>query len=95
MKPTPNYALKCDICIQGKMSNDRNKTLDCKATKILTLIHSDLTSPIQPLAKNGYRYAFNFINDHSGLTMLYFLKHKSDTWLTTTKYLVDITPSRL
>ena len=36
IKPTPNYALNCDICIQGKMSNDRNKTLDHKATKILT-----------------------------------------------------------
>ena len=48
IKPTPNYSLNCDICIQGKMSNDRNKTLDCKATKILALVHSDLAGPIQP-----------------------------------------------
>ena len=41
IKPTPNFALNCDICIQGKMSNDRNKTLDCKATKILAFVHSD------------------------------------------------------
>ena len=33
IKLTPNYALNCDICIQVKMSNDRNKTLDSKATK--------------------------------------------------------------
>ena len=56
IKQTPNYALNCDICIQGKMSNDRKKTLDSKATKILTLVHSDLAGPILPLAKDGYKY---------------------------------------
>ena len=90
IKLTPDYALNSDICIQEKMSNDRNKTLDCKATKILALVHSDLVGRIQPLAKNGYKYVINFIDDYSGLTMLYFLKHKSDTLLATTKYLADI-----
>ena len=69
IKPTSNYALNCDICIQGKMSNDRNKTLDCKATKIIVLVYSDLAGPIQPLAKDGYRYVINFIDDYSGLTI--------------------------
>ena len=68
------------------MSNDRNKTLDCKATKILALVPCDLVGRIQPLAKNGYKYVINFIDDYSGLTMLYFLKHKSETLPTTTKY---------
>ena len=73
IKLTPNYALNYDICIQGKISNDRNKTLNCKATKILALVHSDLAGLIQPLAKDSYKYVFNFINDYSGLTMLYWL----------------------
>ena len=90
IKLTPDYALHSDICIQEKMSNDRNKTLDCKATKILALVYCDLVGPIQPLAKNGYKYVINFIDNYSGLTMLYFLKHKSNTLLATTKYLVDI-----
>ena len=67
-------------------------TLDCKATKILTLVYSDLAGPIQPLAKDGYKYVLNFIDDYSGLTILYFLKHKSDIFLAMTKYLADITP---
>ena len=92
IKPTPNYALNCDICIQGKMSNDRIKTLGSKITKILTLVHSDLAGLIQPLAKDGYKYVINLIDDYSGLTMLYFLKHKSDTLFTTKKYLADIAP---
>ena len=61
------------------MSNDRNKTLDSKATKILILVHSDLAGPIHPLAKDGYKYLINFLDDYSGITMLYFLKHKSNT----------------
>ena len=91
-KPTPNYSLNCDICIQEKMSNDKNKTLDCKSTKIFTLVHSDLAGPIQTLAKDDYRYVINFIDVYSDLTMLYFLKHKPNTLLATRKYLPDITP---
>ena len=83
IKPTPNYAHNRDLCIQGKISNDRNKTLDCKATKILALVHSEVAGHIQSLTKDGYKYLLNFIDDYSGLTMLYFLKHKSDTLLTT------------
>ena len=56
LKQTPNYSLNCDICIQGMTSNDRNKTLDCKATKILALVHNGLAGFIQPLAKDGYKY---------------------------------------
>ena len=72
IKPTPDYVLICDTCIERKMSNDRNKTLDCKATKILALVLSNLANPIQLLAKDGYKYVLNFIDDYSGITMLYF-----------------------
>ena len=55
-------------------------------------MHNDLAGPIQPLGKEGYGYLLNFIDDYSGLMMLYFLKHKSDTLLNTKKYLADIAP---
>ena len=93
INPTTNYILNCDIRIQGKKSNDWNKTLNFKATKNFALIYSDLAGSIQPLAKYGNKYELNFIDDYSGLTMLYFLKHKSDTLLATKKYLVDIAPN--
>ena len=67
IKPTPNYVLNCDICIQGKTSNDRNKTLDRKVTKILGLVHSDLARSIQPRGKELYWYVLNFIDNYSGL----------------------------
>ena len=75
IKPFPNHALDYDICIQGKMSKNRTKTFDDKVAKILTHVHSDLAGHIQPLAKDGYKYEINLIDDYSSLTMLYFLKH--------------------
>ena len=63
-----------------------------QGNKILALVHSDLAGPIQPLTKDGYKYVLNFIDDYSGLTMLYFLKRKSDTLLATKKYPTDIAP---
>ena len=92
IKPIPSYALNCDIYIQGKMSNDRNKTLCTSVRNFLALQSSDLVGPIQPLAKDGYKYVLNFIDDYSGLIMLYFLKHKLSSLLVTTKCLVDIAP---
>ena len=53
-------------------------------------LYTDLAGPIQPLAKYGYKYVLNFIDDYSSLRMLYFLKHKSNTLLITPKYLADI-----
>ena len=56
------------------MSNDRNKTLDYKA--INNYVLGDLVDTVQPLTKDGYKYALYFIDDYSSLTMLYFLKHR-------------------
>ena len=72
------------------MSNERNKTLDCKATKILALVHSDLAGPFQPLAKESYEYVINFIDVYFGFIMLYFSKYKSNPLLAKMRYLADI-----
>ena len=70
------------------VSNERNKILDRKATKVLALVHSNLA---RPLGKEGYRYVLNFIDDYSGLIMLYFFRHKFNTLLATKKYLASLT----
>ena len=67
IKMNPNYTLHWDIYIRGKISIDRNKILNRKATKILALVHTDLAGPIKPLGKEGYRYVLNFINDFQAL----------------------------
>ena len=74
------------------MNEKCSKTLDQNATEILALMYSDLAGLNQPPGKEDYKYVLNFIDDCSDLIMLYFLKHKSGTLLTTKKYLVDIAP---
>ena len=37
-------------------------------------------------------YVLNFVNDHSTLIMIYFLKQKNDTLGVTVKYLTKIVP---
>ena len=68
----------CETCILGKMTQYMNKTSDRKAEKSLELIHCDIAGPVTPIAKEGFRYAMNFIDDYSGATFVYFLKNKSD-----------------
>ena len=43
-----------------------------KATKILTLVHSDLAGPIQPLAKDSYKYVLNFIGLFWPVNLIFF-----------------------
>ena len=82
----------CDVCIQSKMTERRSRIPDKKATRVLDLVHMDLAGPIDPVAHDGFRYALCCVDDFSGLTMVYFLKEKSDTSHAFEKYLADITP---
>ena len=48
MKITTKDKLECDTCVQGKMSQYRNREPDRRATSPLQLVHSDLVGPITP-----------------------------------------------
>jgi hypothetical protein len=82
----------CDTCIRGKMTNDRSRVPDAKATRPLDLVHSDLAGPMDPTSREGFRYTLGFTDDFSGLVNTYFLKSKSDTTEATKQYLADIAP---
>ena len=68
----------CEICILGKMTQYVNREPDAKAEKCLEFIHCDIAGPVIPVAREGFRYSINFIDDYSGTTFVYFLKNKSD-----------------
>ena len=42
------------------------------------LIHCDLAGPIEPISINDSKYAITFVDDYSGLIVVYFLKNKSE-----------------
>ena len=92
MKITDNKKFDCDICTLGKMTQYINRSPDKRATSPLDFVHCDLAGPIEPMAREGFRYALSFVDDYSGLIMVYFLKQKSDTLVATEKYLADISP---
>ena len=85
----------CDVCVMGTITESRNREPDRRASKILQLVHCDLAGPIQPAAKDGFRYAISFTDDFSGIIMIYFfllLRQKSDTVSATEKFLAYPAP---
>ena len=45
----------CEICIQGKLSQSRNRQPDRRSVSTLELIHTDLAGPIEPADINGHK----------------------------------------
>jgi len=84
--------LNCEVCTQGKFVQVRNREPDTRAKSALELVHTDLAGPIDPVAKDGFKYALAFTDDYSGSVFVYFLKAKSDTVKATEKFLADTAP---
>ena len=82
----------CSVCIQGKMVNETCKLPDARAKYPLQFVHVDVSGPIEPTAREGFRYTLCFTDDFSGLLCVYLLKNKSDVTLATRKYLADMAP---
>lgn len=57
---TEKSDLKCEVCIKGKFAQSRSGDPDEKAKGVLELVHVDLAGPIEPAAKDGFRYIFSF-----------------------------------
>jgi hypothetical protein len=92
MKITSKVNFDCDICTLGKMTQSRNRAPDARASAPLELVHTDLASPVTPVARDGFRYAISFIDDYSGVIFLYFLQKKNDAVTATERFLADIAP---
>lgn len=92
MKISDYNVTECKICTQGKMTQQRNRTPDRRAKAPLDMVHCDLSGPVSPVAKDGFNYALSFIDDYSGVMMVYFLKKKSDTLEASKQFLADVAP---
>ena len=92
MKISSYDEIECKICTQGKMTQSRSRIPDRRAKAPLQLVHSDLAGPVNPVGKDGFNYALSFVDDYSGVIMIYFLKQKSDTLEATKQFLADTAP---
>ena len=67
----------CDGCALGKQSREPfSKTGTEHASDILELVHSDVCGPMHIVSDGGARYLLTFIDDHSRMTVTYFIKNK-------------------
>ena len=93
MKISDDSDFDCETCILAKQVNKRNKQPHVRTTYPFELVHTDLAGPIDPIAKDGFKYVISFTDDFSGCLFTYFLKQKSDAVNATRKFLADIAPS--
>ena len=75
-----------------EMCQHRSREPDQRAKGPLEFVHCDLAGPVEPAAKDGFKYALSFVDDFTGTNLIYFLKQKSDTVEATEKFLADIAP---
>ena len=79
MKVVDKDEFDCDVCVI-KMTETRKRVPVSRAGMILELVHCDLAGPIQPAAKECFKYAISFTDDFSGVIMIYFIRQKSNTF---------------
>lgn len=83
---------ECEVCIQGKFTQTRNRNPDARAKAPLQLIHTDLAGPVATESLDGYKYVQSFTDDYSNAMFVYFLRKKSDSVQATEKFLADVSP---
>ena len=66
------------LCTESKMCQIGNKSPDERAKAPLDFVHCDLADPVDLTGRDGFKYVLSFVDDFSGIIMVYFLKSKSD-----------------
>lgn len=47
---------ECEVCIQGKFAQTRNRVPDTRAKAPLQMVHTDLAGPVATESIDGYKY---------------------------------------
>lgn len=71
----------CGPCMKGHQRLKISHSPMPKATRPLQFIHSDLGGPY-PMTRGRNRYYISFLDDFTGCTWTYLLKHKSEAFAT-------------
>jgi hypothetical protein len=71
----------CQACTEGKSHKENKSTKSrTRGEKVGDLIHSDVCGPFKVESTNGSKYFLTFTDDFSGMTKVYFLGKKSETF---------------
>jgi hypothetical protein len=76
-KPTNTL---CKHCQQGKQTKTRFKSKEYSTTKPLEIVHTDLIGPTTTKVLKGERYFMLLVDDYTRMTVVCFLKNKSQAF---------------
>ena len=71
---------KCEICIESKLTNQRNKQITPKAKVHLEKVVTNLCGPISPPTINSERYIVFFLDSATRYLEFKLLKSKSEAY---------------
>jgi hypothetical protein len=71
---------ECEVCIESKLTNQRNKQITPKAKVHLEKVVTDLCGPISPPTINGERYIVFFLDSATRYLEFKLLKSKSEAY---------------
>ena len=74
----PNYV--CRHCIHGKQTKSSFNIKEHTTSQPLEIIHTNLCGPRRTKSMQGEHYFMLFIDDHTRMTWVSFLKEKSEAF---------------
>jgi hypothetical protein len=76
-KPTNTL---CKHCLQGKQTRTKFKSKEYSTTKPLEIVHTYLVGPTRTKGLNGEQYFMLLVDDYTRMTVVFFLKKKSEAF---------------
>lgn len=85
----------CEPCMRGKSTRLPFKSqMKPRSRRIGELIYTDITGPITPISKEGYKYFQTVTDDYSHFVKVYLLKQKSEAVENLKNYIREINTQR-
>lgn len=72
--------LHCETCVLAKSHRQTFKSTNTRVNSSFSLIHSDIWGPAPVTGGHNFKYFLLFIDDHTRMTWVYFLHHKSEVF---------------
>lgn len=80
----------CEPCMRAKATRLPFKNPIRKSNYIGEMIHSDISGPVNPPTKKGYRYFQTILDDYSRFLKVYILKNKNEAAQNLINYIKEI-----
>lgn len=69
----------CEVCCEGKQCRLPFKSNGHRSSGLLEIVHTDVCGPMENISIGGAKYFLLFVDDHSRMAFIYFMKQKNET----------------